>query len=311
MGPLSAIKTCVSLLTMVWMNAVLAAPASVAYGEPPAAVVDGVVMPAWLERSGKRQPIFPGMVLQERDRIETGVNARILLTLPEGSKVKLGESAQLGFDALVARREGQDGSVFLKSAISVVTGAFRFTTDVLSKARSRREVDIRLATVTAGIRGTDLWGKQGGAKEIVCLLEGKIEVTRDRVAGQNTAPVILDQPLQFYIAPKGEPTLPIGLVPDAQLAQWAAETDIAQNAGGATVGGRWKVRFDADTTFAGAMALHEDLRNQGYAAQFQPEKKAGKRIYVVQLANLSSEGDARALASRLGQGASAMPSVSR
>jgi hypothetical protein len=302
---LSVSKACVALLvSMVWANAALASA-------PPSAVVDGVVMPAWLERSGQRQPIVPGMVLQERDRIETGANARILLTLPEGSKVKLGERAQLGFDALVARREGQDGSVFMKSAISVVTGAFRFTTDVLSKARSRREVDIRLATVTAGIRGTDLWGKQGGAKEIVCLLEGKIEVTRDPVAGQSTAPVILDQPLQFYIAPKGEPTLPIGRVPDAQLAQWAAETDIARDAGGASVGGRWKVRFDADTSFAGAMALYEDLRNQGYAAQFQPEKKAGKRIYVVQLANLSSEGDARALASRLGQGASAVLGAGR
>lgn len=299
MGRLSASKACLLLLaSMAWVNAAVASV-------PPAAVVNGVVMPAWLERAGQRQPIFPGMILQERDRIETGANARILLTLPEGSKVRLGESAQLGFDALVARREGQDGGVFLKSAINVVTGAFRFTTDVLSKARSRREVNIRLATVTAGIRGTDLWGKQGGAKEIVCLLEGKIEVTRDPVAGQNTAPVILDQPLQFYIAPKGEPTLPIGRVPDTQLAQWEAETDIAQNSGGATVGGRWKVRFDADTTFVGAMALYEALRHQGYAAQFQVEKKAGKRIYVVQLSNLSSEGDARALATRLGQGASA------
>lgn len=211
----------------------------------------------------------------------------------------------------VGEREGRDGGVFLKSTITVVTGAFRFTTDALSKARSRREVDIRLATVTAGIRGTDLWGKQGGAKEIVCLLEGKIEVTRDPVAGQATAPVILDQPLQFYIAPKGDPTLPIGRVPDAQLAQWTVETDIARNAGGASVGGRWQVRFDADTTFAGAMALHADLRNQGYAAQFQPERRAGKRVYVVQLANLSSEGDARALASRLGQGAIVTASAGR
>lgn len=311
MGRLSASKAVLPLLAVAWLNTASAAGAAPAYGEPPAAVVDGVVSPAWLERSGRRQPIFPGMLLQERDRIETGANARVLLTLPEGSKVKLGESAQMGFDALVARREGQDGNVFLKSAINVVTGAFRFTTSALSKARSRREVDIRLATVTAGIRGTDLWGKQGGAKEIVCLLEGKIEVSRDPVAGQSTAPVVLDQPLQFYLAPKGEPTLPIGRVPDAQLAQWAAETDIARDAGGASVDGRWKLRFDAQTTFADAMALYEELRNQGYAAQFQPEKKAGKRIYVVQLANLSSEGDARALATKLSHGGNAMPSVSR
>lgn len=292
-------------------TATSAASVPASFVEAPAAVVDGVVMPAWLERSGRRQPIFPGMVLQERDRIETGANARILLTLPEGSKVKLGESAQLGFDALVAKREGREGNVFLKSALSVVTGAFRFTTNALSKARSRREVDIRLATVTAGIRGTDLWGKQGGSKEIVCLLEGKIEVARDPVAGQSSAPVILDQPLQFYIAPKDEPTLPIGRVPDAQLAQWAAETEIAKDAGGASVDGRWKITFDSQSTFAGAMSLYEDLRNQGYAAQFHPDKKNGKRIYLVQLANLSSEGDARALANKLGAGTNALPSVSR
>jgi hypothetical protein len=267
--------------------------ATITNGDPPAAMVDSVVMPAWLERDGRRQPVYPGMVLQERDRIETGANARILLTLPEGSKIKLGESAKLGFDALVAKREGEQGNVFLKSVLNVVTGAFRFTTNAISKTRSRREVDIRMATVTAGIRGTDLWGKQGGAKEIVCLLEGKIEVSRDPVAGQNTSLVILDQPLQFYIA------------------QWAAETDMARDAGGASVDGRWKVSFDGQTTFADAMSLYEDLRSQGYAAQFHPEKKAGKRIYVVQLANLSSVGDARALANKLGRGGGPLPSVSR
>ena len=284
-------------------------PASIA--DLPAATVDGVLMPAWLERAGKRQPVYPGMVLQEHDRLETGPSARILITLAEGSQIKLGESARLGFDALVAKREGERGNVFLKSALSVVTGAFRFTTNAISKAHSRREVDIRLATVTAGIRGTDLWGKQGGAKEIVCLLEGEIEVSRDPVAGVSTAPVILDQPLQFYIAPKNEPTLPIGRVPDAQLAQWVADTDIVRDAGGTSADGRWKASFEGQTSFVDAMALHEDLRNQGYAAQFHPEKKAGKRTYKVQLANFSSENDALALANKLGLGGNIMTRVSR
>lgn len=312
MGRSSASKVWLTLLAVASTSATWAATSEApAYGELPAAVVDGVVMPAWLERSGIRQPVYPGMVLRERDRIETGTNARILLTLLEGSKIKLGESAQLGFDALVARREGAQGNVFLKSALNVVTGAFRFTTSALSKATSRREVSIRLATVTAGIRGTDLWGKQGGAKEIVCLLEGKIEVTRDPVAGQSAAPIILDQPLQFYIAPKDQPALPVGRVPDAQLQQWSAETDIAPDAGGASVNGRWKINFGAHTTFVDAMSLYEGLRSQGYAAKFQPAKTSGQRIYRVQLVNLSSEGDARALANKLGIGGYATPSVSR
>lgn len=302
---------CATLLVL-WAQAVLAAPvtpASTGAAGPPAAVIDAMVMPAWLERAGQRQPIFAGMLLQQGDRLTTGASARIQLTLPEGSTVKLGESAQLSLDAMVARREG--GAVFLQSALRVLTGAFRFTTNALSKARSRREVDIHLATLTAGIRGTDLWGKQGDAKEIVCLLEGKIEVARDVVAGQTSAPVILDQPMQFYIAPKDQPALPVGRVPDAQLAQWAAETDIAQDAGGASVDGRWKVTLDAETTFAGALNVHDALRNEGYAAQFRPDKKDGRRIYVVQLGNLSSEADARVVARRLAGAGYGAPTVSQ
>lgn len=302
----------VAMLLALSAQAVLAvtvAPVSTGAGGPPAAVVDAMVMPAWLERAGERQPIFAGMLLQEGDRLTTGASARIQLTLPEGSKVKLGESAQLSLEAMVAKREG--GSVFLQSALRVLTGAFRFTTNALTKARSRREVDIHLATLTAGIRGTDLWGKQGDAKEIVCLLEGKIEVARDVVAGQASAPVILDQPMQFYIAPKDQPALPVGRVPDAQLAQWATETDIAPDAGGASVDGRWKVTFDTETTFAGALGVHDALRNQGYPAQFRPEKKDGKRIYVVQLGNLSSEADARVVAQRLAGSGYGAPTVSR
>jgi hypothetical protein len=305
-------RPAVATLLVLWAQAVLAAPVAPAptgAAGPPAAVIDGMVMPAWLERAGKREPIFAGMRLQQGDRLTTGASARIQITLPEGSKVKLGESAQLSLDAMVAKREGE--SVFLQSALRVFAGAFRFTTNALSKARGRREVDIHLATLTAGIRGTDLWGKQGDAKEIVCLLEGKIEVARDVVAGQTSAPVILDQPMQFYIAPKDQPALSVGRVPDAQLAQWAAETDIAQNAGGVSEDGRWKVTFDTETTFAGALSVHDALRDQGYPAQFRPEKKDGRRIYVVQLGNLSSESDARVVARRLAGAGYGVPTVSQ
>ncbi len=255
-------------------------------------------MPAWIERSGARQPVYPGIVLQESDRVVTGANARIVLTLPEGSRIKLGENAQLAFDSLVARQEG--GSVFLKSAINVLTGAFRFTTNALSKVNHRRDINFRLVTVTAGIRGTDFWAKQGGVKEIVCLFEGRVEVERDAIAGQVSAPVVLDQPQQFYIAPKDQPTLPIGRVPDAQMAQWIAETEIARDAGGQSVDGRWMVVFEQATEFNAALSLYEDLRRQGYAAQFKPETRNGRRIYQVQLVNLSSQADAAALASKLG-----------
>jgi hypothetical protein len=51
--------------------------------------------------------------------------------------------------------------------------------------------------VTAGIRGTDLWGKSNDARDLVCLLEGKISV-----GAEGHPAVTLDQPLDFYQNPR-------------------------------------------------------------------------------------------------------------
>src|SRR5262249_39986566 len=76
-------------------------------------------------------------------------------------------------------------------------GAPRFTTDLFARREAARDVKIRIASVTAGIRGTDIWGKSDDRRDLVCLIEGKVEVSRG-----SDAPVTLDQPLDFYVAPK-------------------------------------------------------------------------------------------------------------
>ena len=133
------------------------ATASLSALAAPAAVVEGVQMPAWVERGGVKQPLAAGMELQESDKLSTGGQSRVLLRLAEGSLVKLGENAQMSFEKLEQRTDNK--STFVRGLMDVARGAFRFTTDVKSKIASRREIDIRLATVTAGVRGTDLWGK--------------------------------------------------------------------------------------------------------------------------------------------------------
>ena len=74
----------------------------------------------------------------------------------------------------------------------MLEGAFRFTTDVAAKAR-KREVSVRVQQVTIGIRGTDFWGRARAERQIVCLIEGAIEVG---AAGEQ--PVTMDKPRQFY-----------------------------------------------------------------------------------------------------------------
>jgi hypothetical protein len=291
------------LLGMLFAAVLAGAVAPVAAA--PAAVVEGVQMPAWAERAVaggiRRIPLAPGMELRGGDEVRTGAGSRVYLKLAEGSLVKLGENASLRILELSPDRGG-----FFRAALNVLEGAFRFTTDALARER-RRDVSIRVATVTAGIRGTDLWGKSDREdRQIVCLIEGKIEV-----GAEGEAPVTMDQERQFYRREKGQ-TAPIGFVEPAQLVQWAQQTEIADGQGAARLGGKWRVTLASAPTQSEALDVYAQLRTAGYAAEIYPTKAGDKRVYNVRISRLPSKADAEALAAQLrGMHGVSEPRVSR
>ena len=255
-----------------------------------AAVVTGVQMPAWLERAGLLSPLSPGAVLERSDAVRTGRNARVQVQLSEGSVVKLGENALLKLANLDRKDEGK--GVF-RAALDVLKGAFRFTTDKVGNLRTR-DVRIRVASVTAGIRGTDLWGKAADDKDIVCLIEGKIEVQH-----LEETPIAMNDPLMFYIAPKNAQPLPVAPVPPEKLAQWATETDIAPGNGALSAGGQWQLVLVNSARQDDAVDVYQRARRAGYAAELDASKSRGKYVYDVRIKQLASEFDAKALSSQL------------
>ena len=174
----------------------------------------------------------------------------------------------------------------------MLEGAFRFTTDLAVKNR-RREVNIGIATVTAGIRGTDLWGRSRDNTQIVCLIEGAAEV-----GAQGEQPVTLSEPRQFYRRVGGQ-TQPVGLVEPQQLAQWAEETEIQAGRGAARQGGRFQVELARAEDQSGALALYDRLRAAGYPAEIRPVTQDGQRVYIVRIRNLASRAEAQGLAAQL------------
>jgi hypothetical protein len=245
------------------------------------AIVEAVQYPAWLERGGISVPLMPGTTLQAQDRLRTGGNARLQLKLPEGSAVKLGENAQFVFE------KSEERGIF-RATLSVLAGAFRFTTDALRKSQ-KRDIAIKVKNVTAGIRGTDLWGKSTGERDLVCLLEGKISVGAE---GHPT--VTLDQRLDFYVKPReGEPM--VAKVDEKQIAEWSQETEIARNGPAARVGGRWIVRAATYRARDGALAMNRLLRANGYPSEIVPHEG----LHAVQVSGLAGEEEARALMANL------------
>ena len=271
------------------LSVLLVGTAAVEAGAP-YATVDAVQSPAWVERGEKRLPLVVGQEVQNRDRIVTGDDARVVLRLAEGSAVKLGENATLKVDAL-GRREG---GVFT-AALDVVKGAFRYTTGVFSRVQDRRAVNVRIATITAGIRGTDLWGSSNAERDLVCLIEGRITVVHEKAE-----PVLMSEPLSFYVAPKGEAPKPVAGVDPQQLAQWARETEAESGQGVSRRGGRWKVRVETVADEAAALSLYDRLRAAGYPAKIAVRRAPDRQYrYELLVPNLASEADADMVAYRL------------
>jgi hypothetical protein len=255
--------------------------------------VEGVVSPAWVERGGARLPLAVGMLLNDKDRVVTGAGSRLLLRMAEGSAVKLGENATVALDGL-ADRKSADSKRVVTAALDVVRGAFRFTTDIFDKRPAGRSVNIRIATVTAGIRGTDLWGKSDEKRDLVCLIEGKISV-----AHPETGEFAMSEPLSFFVAPRDKKPLPVARVNRKQLEEWAAETEIRPGSGGARRGGRVHVDAAVSADQATALATYDKLRAAGYPAVMRTAKIEDRVDYRVRVQNFPTQQDAAAAVEKL------------
>ncbi len=254
----------------------LAAPPGV---EAAAARVESVQVPAWLVRNGNRLPVNAGLPLEAGDVLHTGPKARLRLRLAEGSLVKLGANAELQLQAL--KPPTTPGGLF-EGLLDVVKGAFRFTTTLLSKAH-RRRLDVRFSNVTAGIRGTDVWGKAAVDKDIVCLIEGEISVKRG-----DDAAITMSDPLSFYVAPKGQASLPVRPVDPDQLRRWAQETDIEARGPALTVDGAWTVFLESLSTREAAARSRATLEDQGFPITIQTAQVGDKTFYRVALAGFGN-----------------------
>ncbi len=251
----------------------------------PLATVEAVQMPAWVERGGASHPLMPGMELKDNDQVRTGAGSRLLLRTADGSAVKLGEKSSLFLGGMQMR-----GNNVFEATLKVAEGAFRFTSELFAQFHGKRDVNISIKTVNAGIRGTDLWGKSAPDREVVCLIEGRIEITQP-----NDTPFTMDQRLSYYVH-EGGLSRPVATVIPDQLREWAAETETQEGRGVSTRGGKWKITAPSGLAPQRAFDLYRDLRSAGYPAEIIPEKIGDKRVYGVRLSSFATKKDAETVA---------------
>jgi hypothetical protein len=255
----------------------------------PVVVVDAVAMPAWLDRGARSAALVPGAEVRQGDLIRTGNGARVYLRLPEGSTVKIGANARFALG-----EQAQADRTLFAAAYDVLAGAFRFTTDKLRRHQPRRDISIKVATATIGIRGTDVWGKTDAEQDLVILIEGKIFVSH---ASGEVTPMAAER--ATFIAPRGAKPLPLSRISPEELAQRARETEIEPGDGVSRHGGRVKVRLGRDLDNDAALEIWGSADHAGFAPTIRPHGAAGAWRYDVLLGGFSSRAEAAAAVGRL------------
>lgn len=266
-----------------------AASPTTSQGEIRSFVVEAVQMPAWIDPGGERQPLAPGDTVSNNQAVETGADAALVLRLPEGSQVRLGEKSRLEVPQLeVERAPGEP--VQVRSRLRLGDGFLRFTTSVVGKAVGKREVEIGLRTATIGIRGTDFWTMTDAAHDAACLFEGRIDLaTRDQGG------LVLEQPTAFWARFFERPVQPVGNATPQELARFLGSTEPKPGRGIAVVGGRWRTVAGAPRDAAAAAALARRLREAGYPARV----RAARGVHEVRIDQLATRQDAAAVLEKI------------
>jgi hypothetical protein len=234
--------------------------------------IDSMNYPAWVVRNYETLPLFPGFQLQTNDLVRTGTRGRLLIKMADGSAIKLGHMARFRIES--SRLDDVNGESFFNSSFQALRGAFRFTSSFFGNASLRHRVDVKVGAITAGIRGTDIWGRSNQQQDLVCLIEGVITVTADD--GKITG---LQQPLSFYVKPKGEPALPVDMVDSDQLRRWAEETELDSSLGIASNIGEWQLVLISLTEIDNANEALEEFQKKGFAVRKISVVRNGRTLH--------------------------------
>lgn len=179
----------------------------------PVAVVEAIQEAAAFQREGRQQPLKKGIELFSADIITTGSDARVVIRFSDGSLARIGAHARVIIDRLIPPSTKNEGG--LTGVFEVLKGIFRFST------ASSVDVKIHVGnTISAGVRGTDVYTHAKVDKDIVCLIEGKVKVQAGEVTDW------LTQPKAGFVVPKGKAPLPISLIPEETFQKWLVNSEL-------------------------------------------------------------------------------------
>ncbi|WP_077036661.1 FecR domain-containing protein [Pelomonas sp. KK5] len=118
--------------------------------EPPIGRVKRVTGTVLLDRAGKTLPVTPGMPLQTGDRIRTGADGLVGVTLADDTLLSAGKGSRLLINEFRFDTRTHEGGMLA----TLSQGSLHVVTGLIAK-KAPEKVNFRTPSTVLGVRGTD------------------------------------------------------------------------------------------------------------------------------------------------------------
>lgn len=134
----------------LWLALGLVAMASPAAADMPAGLVKKLTGSVRIERGGAAVAAQVGTPVMAEDRIVTGADSSVGITLKDDMRLAAGPNSVIALDRFAFNATTNEGSLSLR----IWKGTLRAITGLIGR-QSPRSLDLKTRTATIGLRGTD------------------------------------------------------------------------------------------------------------------------------------------------------------
>jgi tetratricopeptide (TPR) repeat protein len=155
------------------------------------------------------------MDVNEGDRIKTGSDGRIELSLQDGSRLNMGNNTEMEITRFLVDKDKRNGTIF------VVRGKLRAA---IAKFLGRTDMRVKTPTAVAGIKGTDFIVMNEGKANVFFGQEGSVDVR-----GKDRESVALSANTMTENTQGHAPISPVKVEPNTPLSDVRKQLEVVTN----------------------------------------------------------------------------------
>lgn len=259
---------------------VITCPSLAQPAKPPiVAKVDTVQVPSWVERGGVRASVKAGWAIYAGDRVFTGPEGRLGLSLIGEGKIRISGNAELAFSPSGSKESNDNAPIF-----DVRAGTYQLSAPIVVRADQPGTIFQLNGLATANVRG----GQVVGNRDSLVQVDGLTQVT-----GNDRSVVTLNAPQTVVsVTPGGKVLKPIP-VPGERLAQWIAEAQPLANRATLRAEGTWDVSLNSGYNLRELETMACRINKRGFPSEIYPVREPGKQVwYRVVIRRFATKGEA-------------------